>query len=88
MLHPVLLPKLGPQAEAVTLVAWNKAEGDLVQKGEILYEVESSKVVNEIEAEHTGILTRIFLTEGTVVQPGAKVAEMDVADEASEEQAS
>lgn len=76
MNYPVLVPQLGPQAETGVLVAWDKAEGDTVKAGDVLFELESSKVVSEIEAEHDGVLSRILVPAGENVDPGATVAEI------------
>jgi pyruvate dehydrogenase E2 component (dihydrolipoamide acetyltransferase) len=52
--------------EAGTIVKWLKAEGDPVEKGEPLYELDTDKVTQEVEAEATGVLIRIAVAEGEV----------------------
>jgi pyruvate dehydrogenase E2 component (dihydrolipoamide acetyltransferase) len=52
--------------EAGTIVRWLKSEGELVEKGEPLYELDTDKVTQEVEAEATGVLLRIAVTEGEV----------------------
>ena len=44
----IKLPELGKDIKEYVLVAVNKEEGETVDKGEILFEVEADKVVNEI----------------------------------------
>jgi pyruvate dehydrogenase E2 component (dihydrolipoyllysine-residue acetyltransferase) len=62
----VKLPRLGQGMEAGTIVKWLKAEGDRVEKGEPLYELDTDKVTQEVEAEASGVLLKIAVTEGEV----------------------
>lgn len=62
----IKLPRLGQGMEAGTIVKWLKAEGDRVEKGEPLYEVDTEKVTQEVEAEAEGVLLRIAVPEGEV----------------------
>jgi pyruvate dehydrogenase E2 component (dihydrolipoamide acetyltransferase) len=62
----VKLPRLGQGMEAGTIVRWLKSEGDAVQKGEPLYELDTDKVTQEVEAEASGVLLRIAVQEGEV----------------------
>ena len=57
----VILPKLGLTMDEGRLVAWHKKEGDRVEKGEILFEVETDKANMEIEASASGVVRRILL---------------------------
>jgi len=66
MATEVKLPRLGQGMEAGTIVKWLKAEGEPVQKGEPLYELDTDKVTQEVEAEATGVLLKIAVTEGEV----------------------
>ena len=50
------MPKLRPEMEKGVLCAWLKEEGDTVTAGEPLYEIETDKVVNQIEATESGVL--------------------------------
>ena len=59
----VILPKLGLTMDEGRLVAWHKKEGERVEKGEVLFEVETDKANMEIEAAASGILRRILLPE-------------------------
>jgi pyruvate dehydrogenase E2 component (dihydrolipoamide acetyltransferase) len=52
--------------EAGTIVKWLKSEGDAVEKGEPLYELDTDKVTQEVEAEASGVLLRIAVAEGEV----------------------
>src|SRR5256885_16487428 len=50
--------------ESGTVVKWLKAGGDQVEKGEPLYELDTDKVTQEVEAEASGVLLKIAVTEG------------------------
>src|SRR4051812_18558244 len=52
--------------ESGTIVKWLKAEGDQVERGEPLYELDTDKVTQEVEAEATGVLLKIAVSEGEV----------------------
>jgi pyruvate dehydrogenase E2 component (dihydrolipoamide acetyltransferase) len=52
--------------ESGTIVKWLKAEGDPVEKGEPLYELDTDKVTQEVEAEASGLLLKIAVQEGEV----------------------
>ena len=80
MIKDICVPKLGAKMEQAVLVSWNKGVGDSVEEGEALFEVETDKVVSEIEAEASGRLSRILVQEGEEVLPGRVVAEIEVAD--------
>jgi pyruvate dehydrogenase E2 component (dihydrolipoamide acetyltransferase) len=62
----VKLPRLGQGMESGTIVKWLKAEGDRVEKGEPLYELDTDKVTQEVEAEAAGVLLKIAIAEGEV----------------------
>jgi pyruvate dehydrogenase E2 component (dihydrolipoyllysine-residue acetyltransferase) len=62
----VKLPRLGQGMEAGTIVRWLKSEGEQVEKGEPLYELDTDKVTQEVEAEASGVLLRIAVAEGEV----------------------
>ena len=66
MASEVILPRLGQGMEAGTIVRWLKAEGDSVDKGEPLFELDTDKVTQEVEAEASGVLLRIAIREGEV----------------------
>src|SRR5438876_6728911 len=66
MASEVKLPRLGQGMESGTIVKWLKAEGDQVEKGEPLYELDTDKVTQEVEAEASGLLLKIAVREGEV----------------------
>jgi pyruvate dehydrogenase E2 component (dihydrolipoamide acetyltransferase) len=66
MATEVKLPRLGQGMEAGTIVRWLKQEGDPVKKREPLYELDTDKVTQEVEAETDGILLKILIPGGEV----------------------
>jgi pyruvate dehydrogenase E2 component (dihydrolipoamide acetyltransferase) len=66
MAAEVKVPRLGQGMETGTVVKWLKAEGDPVEKGEPLYELDTDKVTQEVEAEAAGVLLKIAVPEGEV----------------------
>ena len=62
-----VMPILGADMEAGTLVAWRKQPGDRLERGDIIAEVETEKGVIDVEVFTSGVLERLL------VQPGAKV---------------
>jgi len=62
----VKLPRLGQGMESGTIVRWLKTEGEQVAKGEPLYELDTDKVTQEVEAEASGVLLKIAVNEGEV----------------------
>jgi pyruvate dehydrogenase E2 component (dihydrolipoamide acetyltransferase) len=63
----VVLPALGLTVEKGTILKWLKREGDIVAKGESIYEVEADKVTTEVESPASGILKKILIPEGVEV---------------------
>src|SRR5919202_5496570 len=66
MATEIKLPRLGQGMESGTIVKWLKSEGDEVSKGEPLYELDTDKVTQEVEADASGVLLRIAVQEGEV----------------------
>jgi pyruvate dehydrogenase E2 component (dihydrolipoamide acetyltransferase) len=66
MATEIKLPRLGQGMESGTIVRWLKSEGEPVKKGEPLYELDTDKVTQEVEADATGVLLRIAISEGEV----------------------
>jgi pyruvate dehydrogenase E2 component (dihydrolipoamide acetyltransferase) len=66
MASQVTLPRLGQGMESGTIVRWLKSEGDQVEKGEPLYELDTEKVTQEVEADASGVLLKILVQEGEV----------------------
>jgi len=60
--------------EAGTIVRWLKSEGDAVEKGEPLYELDTDKVTQEVEADASGVLLKILAGEGEEIEVGKRIA--------------
>jgi pyruvate dehydrogenase E2 component (dihydrolipoamide acetyltransferase) len=74
MSSQVTLPRLGQGMESGTIVRWLKSEGDRVEKGEPLYELDTEKVTQEVEADASGVLLKILAGEGEEIDVGKAVA--------------
>ena len=74
MAAEVKLPRLGQGMESGTIVKWLKAEGEPVKKGEPLYELDTDKVTQEVEAEADGVLLRVDGRDGDEYAVGATLA--------------
>ena len=66
MATEIKLPRLGQGMESGTIVKWLKSEGDKVEKGEPLYELDTDKVTQEVEADASGVLLKIAVSSGEV----------------------
>ena len=82
MAKVVVMPKLGLTMTEGTVSKWLKKVGDAVKEGEPLFEVETDKLTNTIEASASGVLRHLFVEEGTTVPVLDKVA---IIAEASED---
>ncbi len=70
----VILPKLDEAMRTGRIVKWVKKEEDWVEKGEVILEIETEKTAFEIEAEESGILSKIMAKAEDDVPVGATIA--------------
>lgn len=63
-----VMPKLGLTMTEGELVKWHKKEGDTIKAGETLFDVTTDKLTNNVEAKADGIVRKILVDEGTVVE--------------------
>jgi 2-oxoglutarate dehydrogenase E2 component (dihydrolipoamide succinyltransferase) len=70
----VMMPQLGETVADGTVTRWLKSLGDMVTKGEPLFEVSTDKVDTEIPAPASGILSQILVDEGATVDVGTVLA--------------
>jgi pyruvate dehydrogenase E2 component (dihydrolipoamide acetyltransferase) len=77
------MPKLSDTMDAGVLVAWKKKEGDAIQPGDVIAEVESDKATMELEAYDPGVLRKLLAKVGEPVPVGEPIA--IVADSADED---
>lgn len=68
------MPKLRPEMEEGVFCAWLKEEGETVAEGEPIFEIETDKVVNQIEATQSGVLKKQLVEEGDKVAVETPVA--------------
>ena len=81
MLQGVRMPALGQTSDELRIISWLKQEGDAVEQGEPLFEVETDKVTLEVEAFASGILRKIVHRADEVVEVGTLIAYIGQADD-------
>ena len=64
MAFEVCMPQLGLTMEEGTVSQWIKHEGDAVKTGDVLLEITTDKLTNEVTSEHDGVLLKIVAQEG------------------------
>ena len=74
MINEVTMPSMGADMTEGTIAKWLKAEGDQISRGDKLAEIETDKTVVEMEAYADGVLRRITVEEGSLVQVGTVIA--------------
>jgi len=77
---PILMPKAGQSMEEGVIVKWHVQPGASINKGAVLFEIETDKATIEVEATDSGRLARIVVGEGgnsPVLQPVAYLADHD-----------
>jgi len=82
MANIVEMPKLGFDMAEGTLASWVKKEGDLIEKGEVLAEIETDKATVQVESSFSGTILKELLEANTTVPVGTPIA---VIGEAGEE---
>ena len=72
----IVMPKFGLTMTEGLITAWHRKPGEPVKAGELLFEVETEKVTNEVEAPSDGVLEEILFPEGSVVAVGLPIARL------------
>jgi len=85
MAEIVTMPKLGFDMAEGTLVRWVKKEGDKVEKGELLAEIETDKATVEVESQFSGVVLKHLVKEGTAVPVSKPIAAVGEAGEKVDE---
>ena len=67
MAQEIVLPQWGMEMQDATVVKWLKQEGDPVQEGEPLVELETAKIATELESIASGVVAHILVPEGATV---------------------
>jgi 2-oxoglutarate dehydrogenase E2 component (dihydrolipoamide succinyltransferase) len=78
----VKVPQLPESIADATIVAWHKSPGDAVTRDEVLVDLETDKVVLEVPAPASGVLTEIRVADGTTVTSGEILAILDESQQA------
>jgi len=73
----VVLPKVDMDMESGVIAAWKVAEGDRVEAGDILFEMETAKSIMEVEAPASGIVRELAAVDGATIAVGTRVAWID-----------
>ena len=81
MISEVTMPSMGADMTEGTIAKWLMAEGDSVNRGDKLAEIETDKTVVEMEAYADGLLRKIVVPEGTLVAVGTVIAFIGDADD-------
>lgn len=76
MAEELRIPKIGMSATEMTLAEWMFADGEHVDKGEVVYSVETDKTTSEVEAPVSGTL-RVIGVEGESYKVGDLVGTID-----------
>jgi pyruvate dehydrogenase E2 component (dihydrolipoamide acetyltransferase) len=81
MLQRIILPQLGQTMEEGTIEKWHKKEGDIVKKGEVLYDLGTDKATLEVESFAEGTLRKVLVAEGQTVPVNRLIAIIGPPDE-------
>ena len=81
MAEVVIMPKLGFDMAEGTLVRWVIAEGDALEKGAVLAEIETDKATVEVESGYSGVVKRHLVEQGAIVPVNTPIAVIGGADE-------
>jgi pyruvate dehydrogenase E2 component (dihydrolipoamide acetyltransferase) len=81
MAKTLVMPQMGYDMDAGTLLRWLKQEGEQVERGEPIAEIETDKVNLEIESFDSGVVRKHLVTEGQTVPVGEGIAIIGTADE-------
>lgn len=76
MIHEIVAPTVGESISEVRILAWNKKNGELVNNGDTIAEIESDKATVEVIAEATGVL-KILKESGEMIPVGKTIAQID-----------
>jgi len=72
------LARVGMNMQEATIAKWHKQPGDSFRSGEALYDIETEKVTQEVEATSDGTLVDILVPEGAEAQVGQAVCAVEM----------
>ncbi len=81
MEYKIIMPQLTDTMESGKIVRWLKSEGDFVEEGEPVVEVETDKAVMEVPSFKSGVLVKILAEEGEEVPVGTDIAVIETEPE-------
>ena len=81
MISEVVMPQMGADMTEGTILHWRKQEGEPVERGEIIAEIETDKANVEIEAFEGGVFRKTLASEGDVIPVGGVIAIIASADD-------
>jgi pyruvate dehydrogenase E2 component (dihydrolipoamide acetyltransferase) len=81
MAETINMPKLGFDMAEGTLVRWVKKEGETINKGDVLAEIETDKATVEVESSASGVVRKLLVDEGAVVPISTPIAVVGTAEE-------
>ena len=76
----IKMPSLRPEMESGVLCQWNAQPGDVVEAGDVLFEIETAKVVTQLEANARLKILSLRAEEGDEVAPGTVIALAETAE--------
>ena len=79
------MPKWGLSMKEGSILKWIKSNGDNISKGDMILEIETEKVVNEMESPENGKILKICVNEGDTVPVGSIIAVCGKQDASNEE---
>jgi pyruvate dehydrogenase E2 component (dihydrolipoamide acetyltransferase) len=85
MAETITMPKLGFDMAEGTLVRWVRNEGENINKGDVLAEIETDKATVEVESSASGVVRKLLVDAGAIVPIGAPIAIIGSADEKIDE---
>jgi pyruvate dehydrogenase E2 component (dihydrolipoamide acetyltransferase) len=74
MAETITMPKLGFDMQEGTLVRWVRVEGETVEKGQVLAEIETDKATVEVESSAAGVVHKHLVEQGSIVPIGTPIA--------------
>ncbi len=75
----VKLARVGMNMEEATVTRWYRQPGESFRTGDILYEIETEKITQEVEATADGKLLEVSVPEGEIAKVGQQICVVDLA---------
>lgn len=85
--YEILMPQFSDTMEKGKIVRWLKKEGDYVEKGEVLAEIEAEKAVMELQNFRKGVIKKILAPEGQEIEVGKPIALIELGEKVQAQKA-